>query len=78
MVDPGWLGGQLKEHPEALAHEELEESDRIVLTASTAELQKFVIEHADNEEAWDDCGTLERVLVPEPAAGEPSEGPGVE
>ena len=48
-MNPSWLKEFLKKHPDAIAHR-LVLDDNIVLTASTAELQKFVLEHADQED----------------------------
>jgi len=53
IMNPGWLEDHLEEHPDALKHEDPEEGPGLV-TASTKELQKFVLKHLDNEEAWGD------------------------
>ena len=43
VCDFDWLKDQLQENPKALAHRK--ESDAILLTASSADLQRFVLEH---------------------------------
>ncbi len=58
-MDDGWLGAQLKDHPEALAHV-TQDKDRIVLTASTDELQKFVIANVNTPKAFSDPGAMKR------------------
>ena len=43
FFDFDWLGKYLEENPEALAHYKAE--DRLLLTASSADLQRFVLKH---------------------------------
>jgi hypothetical protein len=45
--DPEWLREYLKSHPDAIRHEEVESgpNDGIILTASTQDLQTFVLQH---------------------------------
>lgn len=45
LYDPDWLKQYLQEHPEALAHHV--ESDTLLLTANTPDLQHFVLAHLD-------------------------------
>lgn len=53
-----WLDKLLKQNPQALAHERVHEPDRdekearLMLTASTAELQRFVLQHAGSTNAF--------------------------
>jgi hypothetical protein len=51
-----WLTKLLAENPKALRHhliaEEKEDQRRLVLTADTSELQKFVLTHLQTEAAW--------------------------
>ena len=53
FLDPDWIERFLREHPKALGHEmawngnPTQNGRRLVLTASTRDLQKFVIKHAD-------------------------------
>lgn len=47
-MNPDWMQKFLKQHPEAVAHRVVLDGN-IVLTASTADLQKFVLEHEDDE-----------------------------
>jgi hypothetical protein len=50
MTDDDNIKKLLAEDPNAVKHEVIESSDhRIVLTASTAELQKFVLKYADDD-----------------------------
>jgi hypothetical protein len=53
-----WVGKYLEENPEAVAHDEVD--DRLVLTAETKELQAFLLEHADNEDAWGESSDMKR------------------
>ena len=48
----------LEEHPDAVEHILVE--DRIVLTASTKELQAFILKYADDEKLFPGDITLER------------------
>lgn len=50
-MDPRWLQNYLEEHPDALEYQEVEKGPPL-LTASTKQLQKFVLKHADDEDAW--------------------------
>lgn len=50
FMSDGWLSRHLEDHPGALKHKV--ENDVVVVTASTEELQKFVLKHVDNEAAW--------------------------
>ena len=51
VMNPQWLGDHLEEHPDALKTEDPEDAPAVV-TASTKDLQKFVLKHADNDKAW--------------------------
>jgi hypothetical protein len=48
--DYDWLEKFLKENPKALAHHV--ESGRIILTADTRDLQKFVLKHLGTNELF--------------------------
>lgn len=52
----------IKEDPKALAHTVVD-SDRVVITASTAELQAFVKKHAESDEVWADPGVMQKLLL---------------
>ena len=56
-----WLNEHIEKDPEAIRHKRIEEDgdDRILFTASTAELQKFVLKHADDTAAFDPESALE-------------------
>jgi hypothetical protein len=65
-----WLGELVAKNPKAIRHILIKTGDkpedrRVVLTADTAELQRFVIKHLKTKDAWDDSVELQ------PAATEP-------
>lgn len=71
MTDFDWLQKHLESNPTALAHHE--EDKRIVLTASTSDLQQFILKHLAGGELFGDTGTLIRVTnspVATPPAGQ--------
>ena len=59
FLNPDWLAKLLEKNPGAIRHEKLDES-RIVLTASTKELQKFILKYV-GEAFGDESGHLKRV-----------------
>jgi hypothetical protein len=56
----------LKENPDAVEHTKVE--DRLVLTASTKELQAFVLKYVDNEKLFADEAVLKRKAAGDPNA----------
>ena len=52
----------IKNNPKALAHT-IVDSDRVVITASTAELQAFMKKHAETDELWGDPGVMQKLLL---------------
>jgi hypothetical protein len=59
VMDPDWLESHLKGRPKEIAH--LKTSDkRILLTATTEELQKFVMEYAEGEQLFGETAKLQR------------------
>ncbi|MBN2455853.1 MAG: hypothetical protein JXB29_04845 [Sedimentisphaerales bacterium] len=71
MIDPDKLQQMFKNDPNILKHEILEESDsEIVLTASTKELQDFMIQYGNDPNLFGDVGEFERLLPPD--ANEPN------
>lgn len=56
--DYDWLEKFLEKNPSAVAHHT--EYDRIVLTADTADLQKFVLKHLGTNELFKDYGEMVR------------------
>lgn len=58
FFDFDWLEKYLKQNPKALAHHR--EDDRIVLTAETRDLQKFVLKHLGTNELFKESGLMER------------------
>jgi hypothetical protein len=80
ILDYEWLGQVLEKNPKAIRHHviktgEKSQDRRIVLTADTPELQKFVIKHLKTAGAWKDVESgLE--FTREPATSGPSATPG--
>jgi hypothetical protein len=65
-MNEDWLNSYLAQNPSALRHDEVEgpggENDtRLVITASTEELQAFIIEHLETEGAYSDPAVYHRV-----------------
>lgn len=58
VMEPDWLGDLLKKDPKALAHER--EDDRVLITASTKDLQQFVLRYANATNAWGRPSDLHR------------------
>jgi len=78
MLDPEWFDKLVERDPKAIKHEVIEGAHRTVITASTGELQRFVLKYVDNEEAWGDALRLHRREAEQPASAEStgaSEGP---
>ena len=48
-MNPEWMKEFLKKHPDAIAHRVVYDGN-VALTSSTAELQKFVLEHLNDKE----------------------------
>ena len=55
FIDADWLQKYLEEHPESLAHRE---EKGMVLTASTKELQEFVLKHLGEGELFQKPGEM--------------------
>ena len=64
MMDPDKLGKMLENDPNLIKHEV--EEDRIVLTASTEQLQQFMKRHADEEGLFGDASDLRRLRLQDP------------
>ena len=58
-MNPYWMQKFLKQHPDAIAHRVVL-GDNIVLTASTSELQKFVLGHSGDEDFFGGAMELKR------------------
>jgi hypothetical protein len=60
LLDYGWLGKLIEKQPKAIRHVmvpgygQKADDEMLVLTADTAELQKFVLKHLQTEDAWSD------------------------
>ena len=62
-MDDGWLKKQLEDHPDSIAHTRAD-GDTILLTATTDELQDFVLKHIDTDGAYGKPTELKRVESP--------------
>ena len=51
LLDPDWLGQFLEKHPRALTHH-YAKKDRLVLTAETPDLQRFLLKHIGEAELF--------------------------
>jgi hypothetical protein len=59
LLEYDWVDKQLQEKPGMISHARLAQ-DRLILTASTAELQKLIKSIAEKKGAWGDPGVLTR------------------
>lgn len=76
FFDFEWLGDYLKAHPDEIAHRAENESP--VLTATTAELQRFVLAHAGDDELFETENRPLYVSVPADAPLPPAKPTGTE
>jgi hypothetical protein len=67
LLNFDWLTKLLERQPKAIRHTIIEkaggqsDSDKtFVLTADTAELQKFILKHIETKEAWSDVMMMKR------------------
>ena len=58
-MNPDWMQKFLQRHPGALAHR-LVSDDQVVLAAPTPELQKFILEHIDEDGFFGDAMEMKR------------------
>jgi hypothetical protein len=58
-MDPDWVKQSLEKNPKVIDHRKIDE-DRYVFIASTKDLQKFVLQHADKEGLFGGPHELER------------------
>lgn len=65
VMNPEALEKLIEKKPGVIKHEVIDD-DRIVLTASTAKLQKFLIEYADHDEFYGEAEEFERYVPKEP------------
>jgi hypothetical protein len=67
LMSPDKMKEMLEANPNLIKHEILEERDsQVLLTASTKELQRFIIEHAKDEGLFDEPSDMKRLEVKEP------------
>jgi hypothetical protein len=57
-LKPDWMKSSLEANPAALGHEKLEEG--VVLTASTKDLQAFVVKNLKTADAWAENDALQK------------------
>jgi hypothetical protein len=62
MLNPDRFTEFLGREPKALAHA-LPDKERVVITASTDELQKFFKKHADTRTLWGDPGVFQKIQL---------------
>ncbi len=62
LMHPENLEKLLKADPKSLAHTHVE-SDRLILTATTADLQAFIKKHADSKELWAEPGVMQKLVL---------------
>ncbi len=65
MMNPDTIKQMLKNDPNLIKHEIVEE-DRIILTASTEQLQKLMKKHANDEDFFGDTTEFKRLQLQEP------------
>ena len=65
MMNPDTIKQMLKNDPNLIKHEIVEE-DRIILTASTEQLQKIMKKHANDEDFFGDTTEFKRLQLQEP------------
>ena len=70
FFDFDWLQKYLEKNPKALAHHQ--EGDRLVLTAGTRDLQKFVLKHLGKDELFEKPDEMIRKTNAIPAAPQPA------
>ncbi|MHC4719020.1 MAG: hypothetical protein ACYSYT_00915 [Planctomycetota bacterium] len=67
LMSPDKMKEMLEANPNLIKHEILEERDsQVLLTASTKELQRFIIEYAKDEGLFDEPSDMKRLEVKEP------------
>jgi hypothetical protein len=74
MMNPDIMKEMLEADPNLIPHEILEERDsQVVLTASTEELQRFMIEHANDEGLFDEASDMKRLAPEDTNVTEPNQ-----
>jgi hypothetical protein len=58
-MNPDWIKEHLEQHPDALEHRMIEK-DRVLITASTKDLQKYILLHAEGEGLFGEPAELKR------------------
>jgi hypothetical protein len=79
LMSPDKMKEMLEANPNLIKHEILEERDsQILLTASTKELQRFMIEHAKDEGLFEEPSDMRRLELKEPNEPDATEPTGGE
>lgn len=67
LLDFEWLSKLIEKQPKAIRHTLIEkaggktgDNEGLVLTADTAELQKFILKHIKTEEAWGEVKVMQK------------------
>ena len=60
FLNADWLDKLLKKSPRALRHQRQGEDKGFVLTASTKELQKFLLKHVNDKDAFGEPSEFKR------------------
>ncbi|MCX7049559.1 MAG: hypothetical protein NTX50_29250 [Candidatus Sumerlaeota bacterium] len=68
FISPEWLASAVKANPNLVKHEIIE--DHVVLTAATADLQKFVVDILNIKDAWPEPAVLKRLAPKAPKTGQ--------
>jgi len=66
VMNPDTIKEMLEKDPNIIKHEIIEDGDRILLTASTQQLQQFMKEHANDEGLFGDPSELKRLTPKDP------------
>ncbi len=71
FMDAEWLDEFLKENPTAIAHRREGSDERILFTATTRDLQRFLLKHVEGGQLFSDYGELQRESAGKPPAANP-------
>jgi len=62
VMNPERMKEMLEKNPDIIKHEMIQDGDRILLTASTEQLQLFMKKYMNEEELFDDTSDLKRLM----------------
>ncbi|MHC4394725.1 MAG: hypothetical protein ACYS1A_03650 [Planctomycetota bacterium] len=66
MMSPDTIKEMLENDPNIIEHKFIENGERILLTASTKQLQQFMKEHANDKDLFDEPVELKRLIPKDP------------